>query len=201
MSAVDDLFEKLRRTAQMPDPSQPTDIGPFNFGMRKKKATPSPPDVRKMRMVDYQENVRLTLESIRRGIKMECKLLSEMLDFMKKNRVMGELFETIILLPPNKAVLQIDFLGGDHTNFDPTTNLASGDVAIPFGPAKILTIINKGDNTINYYSNPRYQNLQRVSNTVDPGDTATVESNPPNIARVNLLNKNASGTGIVKIIA
>ena len=199
MTSIDDLITRVKRTAQMPDPSRPINVSPLNPGLRKKNVMT---DARKIRHVQYQEAILLTLESIRRSNTMILKAMVQLLAADRKDDVLGEVFETNILLPAGKPVLQLDFLEGSHTNLDPGVNLASGDeVSIPFGPVKVLLIYNESPTQlVKWYSNPRYQNLQRCNNKIQPLDVAgPITSRPANIARVNLLNGTNTATAQVKV--
>lgn len=201
MTSIDDLVARIRMTAQMPDPSQPINVSPWNPGLKKRRVVA---DARKIRHVEYQEAMLLTLESIRRSNTMLVKLVIQLLERDKKDDVVGEVFESNILLPASKPVLQLDFLAGDHTNLDPAVNLAAGDdTQIPFGPAKVLLVYNESpDQVVKFYSNPRFQNLQRVHNKIQPLDVAgPITSRPANIARINLLNATNTATAQVKVWA
>ena len=197
MPSVDEIFERVKRTAQMPYTTNPNDLPPLPIAKQRKQF-----DTKRVKYVQYQEAVLLTLESIRRSSTIQVKLLKELLKRDEKDDILGEVYESRIILPPGRAVMQIDFLGADHSNFDPTVNLSPGDdLAIPIHPIKQLIIYNKGDATLYYSSNPRFGNLQKAHSTVDPGDLSNVPSRPHNIARVNLLNKDSTSTAIVKLIA
>lgn len=185
-TSFNDLMDKIEVTATIPEMPSPIDKTPPAIAdeMNKKRI-----DARRIQWLEWQDNVVLGLEAIRKQLVLSNKLQKAMLKRMLLENVKGETFESIITLQPSKAVFQFSFLAEDNINEQ--TN--PGTMDIPFCPVKTLILENQNDTqTLNYYVNPRYTNLMRVNLTLSPNQITRHESNPPNIARINLLNKGAS---------
>src|SRR6185312_4129577 len=106
-ASFNDLMDKIAVTATIPEPPNPVTKTPPAIAdeMNRKKI-----EARRMQWVDWQDNVILGLEAIRKQMVLSNKLNKAILKRMLIDNVKGETFETIITLAPSTPVFQFSFI-------------------------------------------------------------------------------------------